>query len=128
MNNFPVLSSIKINDTKINNANLLNTIKEKLINSEINLKINNNDDKLGWTIIYKDKTNKKINMKKTILLKEQKINIEKDVTNNIFNNLILLHENKINKYIKNWGYDEYEKRFKFLNYNDEYNEYDEYDE
>jgi len=45
---------------------------------------------------------------------------ERKLCNDIINSLVLLHEKRTNEYIELWGYDEWEKNFRFPNYDYEY--------
>lgn len=82
--------------------------------------------KPGWVLIKQDPINKKIihlYKKNNDLYKN---NFEKYIDNdlknneNIVNKLIQLYEKRKDEYIQLWGYDDWEKEFRFPNYDYEY--------
>lgn len=128
--NFPELAPKPIHTicTTSNGAINYASISEKLITPDVE---NNNVSTIdidyknllpGWTLfkINRDKNNITVQSKD---LNEQ-INI--DTSFEILDALVDLHENRTNEYIENWGNDEWEKMFKFPNY--DYNYFDKLDE
>jgi hypothetical protein len=51
---------------------------------------------------------------------EKKQKQTQDLANNVFYSLVNLHEKRTNDYINMWGYDEWERMFRFPNYNYSY--------
>jgi hypothetical protein len=114
----------------INNMNMKNPIKDEILVK--------NTIQPGWTTITRkfktDKTNIVTNLPKKIQITISK----EDLAYKLFNSLNLIHEKKTNQYIENWGFDEWQHRFQFSNYDyyyfdnlDEQSEYqyeDEYEE
>lgn len=60
----------------------------------------------GWVVFKRDPFKKRI-------IPERNIIEEKATANDILNKLVKLHENRTEEYIKNYGYDEWERIFKF---------------
>jgi hypothetical protein len=89
--------------------------KVKTEKQVITVNDNVNNYKPGWTYIFKDKkTNKTMYVEYTSLTKPV------ENCNKVLNYLVALHNYRKNKYIEMWGEDEYEKMFRFPNYNYEY--------
>jgi hypothetical protein len=64
----------------------------------------------------------KINLDKECinLQPEEKLKYKNKVAYEVFEKLAKLHEKRSNEYIELWGYDEWEKMFRFSNYDYEY--------
>jgi hypothetical protein len=83
--------------------------------------------KPGWALFTFDKKINKISMiENRIIRNEQKLLSELDITYNIFDALVNLHENRRQEYINNWGKNAYEEIYIFPNY--DYNYFDKLDE
>jgi len=128
--NFPTLqtSTFKNKIEQNNNISFLVKLNTKVIKEEepedkdlINLKP-------GWVIIKVDKNTGKTIIKPTQSTTYNNIfpeKTEKEYALDVFNALADLHEKRTNQYIEMWGYDEWEKMFKFPNY--DYNYFDNLD-
>ncbi len=130
--NFPELApkagqNISTSNGTINYASL----SEKLTTSVVENKVTSNIDidyknlLPGWSIIKKDIDKNNITIK-TKPLKESILEKNNDNNFQLLNALVELHENRTSEYIENWDYDEWEKMFKFPNY--DYNYFDKLDE
>jgi hypothetical protein len=84
--------------------------------------------KPGWTIIQMNKENNRIVQKeKRIPFEEEKNTFsESETSYYVLDALVNLHETRKQKYIEDWGEDEYEKMFLFPNY--DYHYFDKLDE
>jgi len=72
----------------------------------------------GWALIKRDDTTNKIIVKKKIYLE---VNTLEETDNiDILDALVDLNEKRIHRYIELWGYEEWEKMFRFPNYDYEY--------
>lgn len=104
--NFPDLVSISKKEE--NKDNMTMNYMEKLNKEEIK----NNDLEIlkpGWVLLKRD-----VITGKTITISHPKTNVvENNVENNVVNLLVKLHEKRTNEYIDNYGYDEWERMFKF---------------
>jgi hypothetical protein len=130
--NFPELApklgqNISTTNGTINYASL----SEKLTTSVVENKVTSNVDidyknlLPGWSIIKKDIDKNNITIK-TKPLKESILEKNNDNNFQLLNALVELHENRTSEYIENWDYDEWEKMFKFPNY--DYTYFDKLDE
>jgi len=120
--NFPKLTTNIIKpqettkqETKLNFIDKLNTAKE------IKLTLNETDEQVkpGWVKLEKNKITKKVTIKygkKTYTSYDEKVITPTDV----LYKLIMLHEQRKNDYIRDWGEESYEKTFKFINYDYDY--------
>lgn len=104
--NFPDLVSISKKEE--NKDNMTMNYMEKLNKEEIK----NNDLEIlkpGWVLLKRD-----VITGKNITISHPKTNVvENNVENNVVNLLVKLHEKRTNEYIDNYGYDEWERMFKF---------------
>lgn len=127
--NFPILVTEKLdNKTQINYSSFLSklnttVIKEKNIDDDLDYTNLNN----GYALIKKNNLSGKI----IIQTKEKNIletikKTEHEIAYVVFEALANLHEKRTNEYIETWEYDEWEKMFKFSNYDYEY--FDNFDE
>ena len=124
--NFPDLNSQKenISSSKKSVISFLDKVKAKVVkeetNSEKDLDIENL--KPGWILIKKDKETGKIITKSKEIYNQNDYDSmsERDIGINIINSLVNLHNKRTEEYIKLWGYDEWEKMFRFPNYDYEY--------
>jgi hypothetical protein len=130
--NFPELApkpgqNISTPNASINYASL----SEKLTTSVVENKVTSNVDidyknlLPGWSIIKKDIDKNNITIK-TKPLKGPILEKNNDNNFKLLDALVELHENRTSEYIENWDYDEWEKMFKFPNY--DYNYFDKLDE
>ncbi len=128
--NFPELKSVFKNIETINKDSQGLNYFNKLLNinnsseKEINIPIDNFVPD-GCVSITMDKNNKCIWLSgKNVLV--NKIYNEKEECYKAIERVVNLYRERKNKYIKNWGIDEYEKMFLFPNY--EYDYFDKIDE
>ena len=84
--------------------------------------------KPGWSILKTNSLTNQTIIKTKVIVSSEKEQIlsESDIVYNVLNGLTNLYERRKQEYIDSWGEDEYEKMFKFQNYN--YNYFDELDE
>ena len=102
-------------ETKINYIDKLNTSKQ--ITAETIIE----EEKVepGWVKLEKNKITKAVTIKygkKTYFSDDEKIVTPTDV----LYNLIKLHEQRKNDYIRDWGEESYENTFRFINYDYDY--------
>lgn len=118
--NFPnlVASSKKENNedkTKISYMEKLK--KEEKEEKEIKNNIDKDLENLkpGWVLLKSDNLTKRTIIKQyhETNIVEEKENSEKEIALNILNALVKLHERRTEEYIENYGYEEWEKMFKF---------------
>ena len=127
--NFPILVTEKLdNKTQINYLSFLSklnttVIKEKNMDDDLDYTNLNH----GYALIKKNNLSGKIiiQTKEKIILETIK-KTEPEIAYVVFEALANLHEKKTNEYIETWEYDEWEKMFKFSNYDYEY--FDNFDE
>lgn len=116
MENFPALSTISNNNTVTNNRSFLE--KLKTTNDDSKSDSNCQEIKPGWVSITKDHlTNKPkliYNPSHYSSLKQDKGEIE--VAYDVLYSLCNLYEKRTAEYIEMYGYDTWEKMFKFHNY------------
>jgi hypothetical protein len=121
--NFPILVTTKLdNKTQINYSSFLSklnttVIKEKNMDDDLDYTNLNH----GYALIKKNNLSGKIiiQSKEKIFLETIK-KTEPEIAYVVFEALANLHEKKTNEYIETWEYDEWEKMFKFSNYDYEY--------
>jgi zinc finger protein AEBP2 len=131
ISNFPSLLSSNILP-KIDNTKSINFL-EKVTTNNIKDKNKNkengeNKEEIyfknlppGWSQLKRDPITKQTIIKSKVILSEkQDILTESDIVYNVFTGLTDLYECRKQQYIDNWGEDEYEKMFKFPNYDYEY--------
>ena len=132
--NFPTLMSSnilpKVNDNKKSISFLEKVTTNNIKNNEdINKeKLEFDDLKPGWSILKTNSLTNQTIIKTKVIVSSEKEQIlsESDIVYNVLNGLTNLYERRKQEYIDSWGEDEYEKMFKFQNYN--YNYFDELDE
>ena len=123
-NNFPELIKIIKNDNTTKGINM-NFIEK--INTKTEIKNNIDPDlvnlKPGWLLIKKDKNTGKIIMKNhpenTFFFEKELEKSENEICYDIVDSLVRLHEKRTEKYIELYGYDIWEKMFKFPNWNED---------
>lgn len=134
LDSFPELNSSNTSDKSCHNKNLMN-YKDRIKNKEIledNMDIDEDliNLKPGWVLIKKCPKNSSTIFK--YKPNDEKINHlsleEDDLIKNekIINNLIDLYYKRTDEYINLWGYDDWEKEFRFPNY--DYDYFDKLDE
>jgi hypothetical protein len=125
IDNFPELITNKksLVIDKTSSTNFVELFKN---NTEMNIKINNNLDpdlndlKPGNILIKMDPVTRKIITKIHPNDKDKEIvKSEKEVAYEIMDNLVKLHEKRTKEYIELYGYDTWEKMFKFPNWEEE---------
>jgi hypothetical protein len=72
----------------------------------------------GWIEMKQD--HKTTNIITTSNLLYSNENLDNNISNNVLNSLVILHEKRSEEYINMWGYDMWEKVFTFPNYDYEY--------
>jgi hypothetical protein len=116
-----ILESKKMN----NSMNFLEKIKTNVVSEKNELDIEYDNLKPGWLLIKQDRLSNKIIHKYKNGKNNEKY-LEEDIPNDslhnlkIINSLIDLHEKRTEEYIQLWGYDEWEKMFRFPNHDYEY--------
>jgi len=135
--NFPELISINekksSSDNKMNFANIIKNIEIvcDVKKDEENLNEENTDEeyknlKPGWTLLKRDKITGKTIIKHKPTdreIEEEKLRREKtdnEIAYDIAKRLAELYEKRTDEYIELWGYDEWERLFRFPNYDYEY--------
>ena len=100
-----------------------NNISEK---NELNLDMEYDNLKIGWLLIKKDPiTNKIVHKYKKGNSNNEKY-LEKELSNDLINNnriintLVDLYDKRREEYISLWGYDDWEKMYRFPNHDYEY--------
>ena len=125
IDNFPQLITNKksLVIDKTSSTNFVELFKN---NTETNIKINNildpdlNDLKPGNILIKMDPVTRKIITKTHPNDKRKEIvKSEKELAYEVINNLVKLHEKRTQEYIELYGYDTWEKMFKFQNWEEE---------
>jgi hypothetical protein len=132
--NFPEL--INTNNNKItatNNIDFLNIFKNNTDDKkELEIKHNEDEEYInlnpGWILLKRNKITGETIIKYKPTLKEniqkasQNLEVKSDneLSYEIFKKLSELYEERTKEYIDLWGYDDWEKRFRFPNYDYEY--------
>jgi len=119
INDFPelVAPTKKTNDTNLNFLKVFN--EESKTYSDTNPEL----DKLkpGYVLIKRNlKTNETIILSKALIDNPPKKKSEQELENELREKLANRYEERKQEYIDNWGYDEWEKMFRFPNYDYEY--------
>lgn len=115
--NFPDLVDNSKKDN--NDKKCLNYIEKLKFEDEIKVENNKDQDlenvKPGWVLIRKDKTTGNTIMKygPEIPFSGERVKTEREIGIDILNALVKLHEKRTEEYIENYGYDEWERMFKF---------------
>lgn len=117
--NFPDLVTVhKKESTENNKISYASKIKKDDVETKpIDPDLNNLN--LGWCLLKKDPFTKKTIIKhhpETNVIKNfkaDKLEDKQEITTDILTDLIELHKKRTNDYIENYGYDEWEKMFKF---------------
>lgn len=114
--NFPDLVAIPMKKNTENNTNI--SYIEKL-KKEDNIIINNDKDlenlKPGWVLLKRDPLTGETIIKhhSETFIKEKEEKTEQEIMMDILNALADLYERRTQEYIENYGYDEWERMFKF---------------
>jgi hypothetical protein len=123
---FPDLISTPIEKQEAHSMNFLNklTSEEKVSNvkkSKENIDLDYENLKPGWAIAKKDpNTGKIITKHKETLAPKPREKTEQEIGVDIINALVKLYEKRKNEYINMWGYDTWERMYRFPNYDYEY--------
>jgi hypothetical protein len=127
INNFPELVVFKKNE--IDKQNKMNFIEK--INNENQIEIENNIDpdlvnlKPGWILIKNDPKTRKTIIKNhpenKFLFEKEVEKSDKEIAYYIIDSLVKLHEKRTEEYINVYGYDTWEKIYKFPNWDEEEN-------
>lgn len=121
-NNFPNLTANNVkptNNTNIRpeNTNFLEKLTTVIMEKETDM--TNSEEYIlpGWLVMKRDKDTNKIIKKygETTIFKKHRLTY-----NEIIDKLVLLHDKRTEDYINTWGQDEYEKMFRFSNYDYDY--------
>ena len=134
--NFPTLISSTIEkqhttEPSMNYSDKLkgSTVKNKnvLTNPEVEVDLEYESLKPGWALSRKDsKTGRIITKYKPSLKSKPREKTEQEIGLDIINALVELHEKRTEEYINMWGYDTWEKMYRFPNY--DYAYFDKLDE
>lgn len=147
IDNFPELilksKCENIISTKLNFINMMSKEnknnsenKNETVNYDVNYDVEYENLKPGWTLLKRDKfTGKTIikhkptdrelkELEKIKFNKREKT--EKEIVYDVFKRLVEIYEERTKEYIESWGYDEWEKMFRFPNY--DYNYFDKLDQ
>lgn len=123
LNNFPDLENNglnnKVNNGVNNNLNYIEKVVYKVICEDIPKELTE-QVKPGWVMYKKD-----VKSNKSICVYGEKINDESNDNeeNNcmdVLNSLVTLHEKRMSEYKEMWGEEDYERTFRFPNYDYEY--------
>jgi hypothetical protein len=119
--NFPELV-IKRNDVieSTVSVNFLEKITTESVKVEYTCEKNDIDiPETGWMLIKNDYLNNIVKIiKPSINQKREKT--ENEISKDVLEALVKLHEKRTSEFIESWGYDEWERVFKFPNYDYEY--------
>jgi hypothetical protein len=106
--------SDKLKGTTVKNTNVLK-------NPEVEVDLEYESLKPGWALSRKDlKTGRIITKYKPSLTPKPREKTEQEIGLDIINALVELHEKRTEEYINMWGYDTWEKMYRFPNYDYEY--------
>jgi len=106
--------SDKLKGTRVKNTNVLK-------NPEVEVDLEYESLKPGWALSRKDlKTGKIITKYKPSLTPTNREKTEQEIGLDIINALVELHKKRTEEYINMWGYDTWEKMYRFPNYDYEY--------
>ena len=121
-NNFPTLTANNdkpTNNTNVRpeNINFLEKLTAVIIEKETD--ITNLEEYIlpGWLVMKRDKDTNKIIKKYGKMTTFEKTNLS---NYEIIEKLVVLHDKRREDYINTWGQDEYEKMFRFPNYDYDY--------
>ena len=134
---FPdLVSNISNEKQTMSTMNFLNKLKNENIKvtkeskeSKANIVVDEDYENLkpGWAIAKKDFTTGKIITKyKKSQVPEPRVKTEREIGLDIINALVELHKKRTEEYINMWGYDTWEKMYRFPNY--DYAYFDKLDE
>lgn len=123
---FPELITAQIDKKEVSSMNYLNKLQnigkepdKKSHKADIDLEYENL--KPGWAIAKKDPiTGKIITKHKPSLDPVPREKTQQEIGLDIINALVELHEKRTEEYINMWGYDTWEKMFRFPNYDYDY--------
>jgi hypothetical protein len=124
--NFPDLLSITIEKQEVAapSMNFSDKLKNTVVKQESNkavVDLEYEDLKPGWALSKKDlKTGKIITKYKESLTPKPREKTQREIGLDIINALVELHKKRTQEYIDMWGYDTWEKMYRFPNYDYEY--------
>ena len=112
-------------EPSMNNSDKLKwvTVKKENVpkNLEVEVDLEYESLKPGWALAKKDlKTGKIITKYKPSLTPKPRERSEQEIGLDIINALVELHKKRTEEYIDMWGYDTWEKMYRFPNYDYEY--------
>jgi hypothetical protein len=113
--------NISNNDKKIcmNFSEKLKSVKKEKEIKEVDLDYENL--KPGWALTKRDPlTGKLITMYKESLTPKPREKTQREIGIDIVNALVELHQKRTDEYIEMWGYETWEKMYRFPNYDYEY--------
>jgi len=126
LEHFPEMINIKkhVNnnvENTIKNVFFSEKVKSKAIDKakDLNVDIDFQNLAPGWTVIKKDNVKNNIVMKTKETLKPIEQN-DTDFAFNVLDTLVDLNNTKRSEYIEKWGYELWEKMYRFPNYDYEY--------
>lgn len=126
--NFPELVTYVKKDDYKNDKNISYIEKLKKVEEVVTDENNIDPDlaklKPGWMLIKRDISTGKIIIKENIIKSVNFEKTEKQIAIDIMNKLVNLHEKRTKEYIELYGYDTWEKMFKFPNWEEEENYFD----
>ena len=127
IDNFPDLLENKNNQSNVKPTILQTGFidKVKFVKPTTNVEPIQNHIKPGWVEIKRDAKTRKIVTSVNPVANSDN-NVSTNSENNVLNALAYLYERRTNEYIELWGYDEWEKTFRFPNY--DYNYFNNLDE
>ena len=123
---FPDLFAKPSEKKPIPSMNYLDKLKNEGKNNDIKKPKNDVDLeyenlKPGWALAKKDKVTGKIITKyKPSLYPAPRVKTQREIGLDIINALVELHEKRTEEYINMWGYDTWEKMYRFPNYDYDY--------
>jgi len=123
INNFPELAVKKVNQSETQCIKYSEIVKTKTVNKPQVETVDTEYEELkpGWCLIKKDKNTGKIITKyKETLTPKPREKTEQEIGLDIINALVKLYERQKEDYINMWGYDTWEKMYRFPNYDYEY--------
>ena len=118
---FPELITNQIEKQEVSSMNYLNKLKntgkESVKSKKADIDLDYENLKPGWAIAKKDPITGKIITKfKPSLNPPPREKTQQEIGLDIINALVELHEKRTEEYINMWGYDTWEKMYRFPNY------------
>lgn len=118
IDNFPdlVTTSKKENNEVNTKISYIETLKKEEEEIKDNIDKDLENLKPGWILLKKDPLTRRIIIKKhpeTDIEEKKEEKTDKEIGMDIVNALVELHQKRTDEYIENYGYDEWERMFKF---------------